>query len=117
MNVSRNRACLGFTLVEMVAAVVILGILSGLLLVTVGSARDKTLQTRIQADMEMINLAKGSWQLDNVGQTFPSSETDRFNAIKAYFSISKTFSTLADLQPPGVTYTINALGVSAASSP
>jgi len=42
----------GFTLVELVGALVIIGILVSMVLVATGNSRDRALQTRIAADME-----------------------------------------------------------------
>ena len=51
----------GFTLVELVGALVIIGILVSMVLVATGNSRDRALQTRIAADVEAINSAKGLW--------------------------------------------------------
>lgn len=106
-----------FTLVEMVAAIVVLSILVGILVVATGDSRDRALQTRIQADLEAINAAKGFWALDNNGAEFPTTEADRFGAIRKYLEVSRTHNTLADFQPAGVNYTIHGLGQGATHAP
>ncbi len=112
MNRSR-----GFTLVELVGALVIISILVGLVLVATGNSRDRALQTRVAADMEAINSAKGLWVLDNNGAAFPSDESARFDAIHKYLEAGRSFSSMADFQAPGVTYLINQIGTAASHCP
>ena len=111
---NRNR---GFTLVELVGALVIISILVGLVLVATGNSRDRAVQTRVAADMEAINSAKGLWVLDNNGAAFPSDEFARFDAIRKYLDSGRSFSSMADYQAPGVTYLINQIGMAASHSP
>ena len=99
---------------------IIISILSGVILVTVGSARKKAVDARVQADMELIDSAKGMWQTDNIGQsdTFNNaSAVQKFDYLKRYLPVTKTYTSLADLQPTGVTYCINNLGVPASHIP
>jgi len=107
----------GFTLVELVGALVIIGILVSMVLVTTGNARDRALQTRIAADMEAINSAKGLWVLDHNGAPFPSDEPGRFDAIRRYLEVSRSFSSMADFQAPGITYLINEIGIAPSHYP
>jgi prepilin-type N-terminal cleavage/methylation domain-containing protein len=107
----------GFTLVELVGALVIIGILVSIVLVTTGNSRDRALQTRISADMEAINSAKGLWVLDHNGAAFPSDESARFDAIHTYLEVSRSFASMADFQAPGVTYLINEIGTAASHFP
>jgi prepilin-type N-terminal cleavage/methylation domain-containing protein len=111
----KSRA--GFTLVELVGALAIISILVGMVLVTTGNSRDRALQTRISADLEAINAAKGFWVLDHNGAAFPSDEPERFNAIRKYLEVNRSFSALVDYQPPGVNYSINGIGVPPSHSP
>lgn len=105
----KSRA--GFTLVELVGALAIISILVGMVLVTTGNSRGRALQTRISTDLEAINAAKGFWVLDHNGAAFPTDESGRFNAIRKYLEVNRSFSSLADYQPPGVSYSINGIGV------
>ena len=111
----KSRA--GFTLVELVGALVIISILVGMVLVTTGNSRERALQTRISADIEAINTAKGFWVLDSNGAAFPTDEPERFNAIRKYLEVNRTFSSLAEYQPAGVSYSINGIGVPPSHSP
>lgn len=111
----KSRA--GFTLVELVGALAIISILVGMVLVTTGTSRDRALQTRISADLETINAAKGFWVLDHNGAAFPTDESGRFNAIRKYLEVNRSFSSLADYQPPGVSYSINGIGVPPSHAP
>ena len=92
----------GFTLVELVGALVIIGILVSMVLVATGNSRDRALQTRIAADMEAINSAKGLWVLDHNGAAFPSDEPGRFDAIRRYLEVSRSFPSMSDFEAPGV---------------
>ena len=107
----------GFTLGELVGALVIIGILVSMVLVATGNSRDRALQTRMAADMEVINSAKGLWVLDHNGAPFPSDEPGRFDAIRRYLEVSRSFSSMADFQAPGVTYLINEVGMAPSHSP
>lgn len=107
----------GFTLVELVGALAILAILVGIVLATTGNARERALETRIAADLEAINAAKGFWVLDHNGAAFPTDEFERFNAIRRYLEVSHSVSSLAEFQAPDVQYFINAIGISASHSP
>lgn len=111
----KSRA--GFTLVELVGALAIISILVGTVLVTTGNSRQRALQTRIAADLEALNAAKGLWVLDHNGAPFPTVEAERFNAIRKYLEVNRNFPALADYQPPGVSYTINGIGVPPSHSP
>jgi len=107
----------GFTLVELVGALVVISILVGIVLVTTGNSRERALQTRISVDLDAINAAKGFWVLDHNGAVFPADETERFNAIRKYLEVDRSFSSLADYEAPGVSYLINGTGVPASHSP
>ena len=107
----------GFTLVELVGALVIIGILVSMVLVTTGNARDRALQTRVAADMEAINSAKGLWVLDHNGAPFPSDEPGRFDAIRRYLEVSRSFPSVSDFEAPGVTYLVNAIGIAPSHYP
>ena len=107
----------GFTLVELVGALVIIGILVSMVLVATGNSRDRALQTRIAADMEAINSAKGLWVLDHNGAAFPSDESGRFDAIRRYLEVSRSFPSMSDFEAPGAVYLINEIGIAASHSP
>lgn len=111
----RSRA--GFTLIELVGALVVISILVGIVLVTTGDSRERALQTRISVDLEAINAAKSFWVLDHNGAAFPADESGRFNAIRKYLEVNRSFSSLADYQPPGVNYSINGIGAPPSHSP
>ncbi len=111
----KSRA--GFTLIELVGALVVISILVGVVLVTTGNSRERALQTRMSADLEAINAAKGFWVLDHNGAAFPTDEAERFNAIRKYLEVNRSFPSLTDYEPPGVSYFINGIGVPPSHSP
>jgi hypothetical protein len=55
--------------------------------------------------------------LDHNGAAFPSDESGRFDAIRRYLEVSRSFSSMADFQAPGVTYLINEVGMAPSHSP
>lgn len=57
----------GFTLIELLIVMSIIGVLSGTLLLTMGSSTDKAEATRIVADLDSLRLAAGLYYADNAG--------------------------------------------------
>jgi general secretion pathway protein G len=60
-----KRNCRGFTLVELMIVVSIIGLLVGVLLVSVNTQRDKANRTRAAADIKEMDTALGIYQADN----------------------------------------------------
>jgi hypothetical protein len=67
--------------------------------------------------MEAINSAKGLWVLDHNGAAFPSDESGRFDAIRRYLEVSRSFPSMSDFEAPGAVYLINEIGIGASHSP
>ena len=64
----KNRnARKGFTLIELLIVMTIIGILSGALMLTMGSSTDKAEATRIVTDLNSLRLAAGLYYADNAG--------------------------------------------------
>jgi len=108
----------GFSLVEVTAVCVIVGILVACAYLVVGSARGTVVNSRIQTDLDSINMAKRMWQLDHEfsGAAFAASEVDRFTALKSYLAGQRALTNLGDMTPFGKKYYINDIGVNASSS-
>jgi general secretion pathway protein G len=68
----RNAASRGFTLIEVLVVVVILGILAGLIVPRIMDAPDKARVTAAKSDVQSIMSALKMYRLDN--GTYPSSE-------------------------------------------
>ena len=79
-----NKKRCGFTLVELIGAIVIITILCAMVMVVSGTARSRTLTTRVTADLEALNTGKSHWSLDHPQAAFPSDEPSRFLAIQKY---------------------------------
>ena len=109
-----------FTLIELIGAIIIVLILTSIILVVNGTAKQRTLETRVQNDIEAINTAKHLWAIDHPGQasTFNSeTESAKYDSIKTYLDPQQASSTLSAFAPSGESYTINNLGVSATATP
>jgi|WetSurMetagenome_2_1015567.scaffolds.fasta_scaffold144519_3 general secretion pathway protein G len=61
----KKSACQGFTLVELMIVVAIIGLLVGVLLVNIGSQREKANRTRALMDIKEMDTALGLYQADN----------------------------------------------------
>ena len=68
----RRRADEGFTLVELMVVLVILGLLATIVIINVVPAVDKASETRAKADIEMIDQAVQRFYLDN--RRYPTTE-------------------------------------------
>ena len=65
------RKSKGFTLIELLIVITVIGILSGSVMLTMGSSADKAEATRIVTDLHSLKLAAGQDYADNVGGTLP----------------------------------------------
>jgi type II secretory pathway pseudopilin PulG len=111
-----NKEQRGFTLIELIGAMVIIIILCAVVMVVSGTARSRTLTTRVTSDLEALNTAKSQWSLDHPQAVFPGDEPDRFSAIQKYLDPVQSAS-MTNFEAPNVQYYINAIGSSASSSP
>ena len=65
------RRSKGFTLIELLIVITVIGILSGSVMLTMGSSADKAEATRIVTDLHSLKLAAGLYYADNVGALSP----------------------------------------------
>lgn len=72
MSSDSNRFCRGFTLIEIMVVVVILGILAAVIVPRFLSRPDEAKVTKTKVDMKSIEEALGMFKLDN--GFFPSTE-------------------------------------------
>ena len=62
---SQRRAEKGFTLVELMVVIVIIGLLATVVLINVLPSQDKAMQTKAQADIATLEQAMEMYRLDN----------------------------------------------------
>ena len=62
---TRRRREQGFTLVEMMVVLVIIGLLATVVIINVMPATEKAARTRVQADLSTIESALEQWRLEN----------------------------------------------------
>lgn len=64
-DLHRNRQCTGFTLIEVMVVIVILGILAALVVPRIMDQPDKARITKAQADIRALDSALKMYKLDN----------------------------------------------------
>jgi len=70
----------GFTLIELLVVIAIIGILSSIVLVSLGSAREKARDVKIQGDLASITTALTLVIDDNGGSAAPAHDANTVNA-------------------------------------
>lgn len=72
-RVARRRREEGFTLVEMMVVLVIIGLLATVVIINVMPATEKAARTRVQADLSTIESAIEQYRLEN-GLRYPTTQ-------------------------------------------
>lgn len=99
----------GFTLVEMVIVVVVIGILVSIVILSFGAWRDRTGRTELEAELRSASSAIKNYQ--NFNNAYPTS----LSVIP--YSGSSNVTLTYTLRPGGASYCLNALSKTAPSLP
>ena len=101
-----NRINRGFTLIELLVVIAIIGILASVVLVSLGSARQKARDAKRIADMRQVQTAMELYSNDNSGYPVCAAGTT-FAACLAALVPTYMAVLPANPSPGGTTYALN----------
>jgi len=99
----RQQKSKGFTLIEMLVVIVVIGILATIVLVSVSSGRKKAQATKAKTDM--VELSKAFEMAASAGCRKVDFTNGEFKCTPAGGSTPVSYATLST-PPPGITYEI-----------
>ncbi len=97
----RAKKARGFTLVELLIVITIIGILSGSLMLTMSAGTDKAEATRIVTDLNSLKLAAGLYYADNVGNTMEPSLSEFKNYVSAPEKLDSALYEFVEIEETG----------------
>jgi len=81
----------GFTLVELLIVIIIIGILAGSMMLVAGSGTDTAEATKIVSNLRSLKAAALMWYADNLGKSFDDMETAIKNAADDGLSLLQPY--------------------------
>ena len=98
----------GYSLVEIIGVVILLVILMGVGIWSIGNNKDKATFGKITQDLARITSAKVSWRTDHPQDAYPTDEPTRFTVLQPYLKAGLlSVPSLNAWEPPNVLYSIN----------
>jgi type II secretory pathway pseudopilin PulG len=98
----------GYSIIEVVAVLVLLIILTGAGIWSVGNVHNTELFGKISQDLARINSSKVAWRTAHPEDAFLPTEGQRFVLLQPYLKSGLLqVDTMSDWEPSSVTYYIN----------
>jgi len=88
---AKMRKPSGFTLVELLIVIIIIGILAGSMMLVAGSGTDTAEATKIVSNLRSLKAAALMWYADNLGMSFADMETAIENAADDGLSLLQPY--------------------------
>ena len=101
--IKKSRKVNGFTLVELLIVIIIIGTLAGMMMLSVATVKDKAEATKIVSNLRNIKAAAMMYYFDN--SLWPSADVD--------LSVTNGLSKYIDQTLPGYTLKSDGISVSA----
>jgi len=94
----------GFTLVELLIVIIIIGILAGAMMMLAGSGSDRAEATKIISDLRGMKAAALMYYADDANATVPADQANALKALEKYMDrkIDGKYNFIADATDTGL---------------